>query len=183
MIGRIVTGTRSGVTRVVAWPSQWRGGVRTAVFGVLGLLLIVALAALAFSYKLYSDDRARSDDRAEALAVATKNVPQLLSYDGASADEQFKTKYGMLTGKFKQDFMDMSQKTIIPLAKEQKVSTTAQITASGVISSDDERVDVLLFVNQSTKHAEGEPALQGSRVKVGMVRSDGAWVIDGLTPV
>ncbi|MBS4102993.1 hypothetical protein [Tsukamurella paurometabola] len=185
MIAQLFRGLRRSVVGFIAAPSGWGDRTRKKVVGVLGLLLIASVVALGFGYKTYSEDEARAEARRDALATATKSVAELLTYDSKNVEDQFKAKYELLTGKFKQDFMDMSAETIIPLAKEQNIATKAQVAASGVISSNDDRVDVLLFVNQSTQRGgEGsDTALQGSRVKVGLVKSDGKWSIDGLTPV
>ena len=59
----------------------------------------------------------------------------------------------------------------------------AEVKASGVSHADADRVNVLLYVDQTTKSTAngGEPQLALNRVMLTMSRSGGGWLVDDIT--
>ena len=155
------------------------------VFATICLLGVVAIAVTGyFTYQVRLQDNQR-DDRAQALAAMQSSVPKLLSYNGNSdLNQEFAAKYDLLTGKFRDDFTSLTKSSIIPAAAAHRIVTNAKIAESGVVSSADDSVNVLMFINQTTTSSEDPaPQLDGSRVKITAVRSGDEWKIGGLQPV
>ncbi|MGX7698439.1 hypothetical protein [Gordonia polyisoprenivorans] len=155
---------------------------------VFATLCVVAVAALAvtgyFTYQVRTQDQQR-DDRAQALAAMRAGVPNLLSYNGnGDLKKEFAAKYDLLTGKFRNDFTNLTTSSIIPAATQHHIVTNAKIAEAGVISSTDDAVSVLMFINQTTTSTDDPtPKIDGSRIKITAVRSGDQWKIGGLQPV
>ncbi|MFL6182157.1 MAG: hypothetical protein ACJ73J_07575, partial [Actinomycetes bacterium] len=59
---------------------------------------------------------------------------------------------------------------------------SAKVKASGVISAADGKVDVLLFVDQTSQTAADESTqIALNRVVLTMVYQDGRWLVDDVT--
>lgn len=112
-------------------------------------------------------------------------VPNLLSYNGnGDLKKEFAAKYDLLTGKFRDDFTNLTTSSIIPAATQHHIVTNAKIAEAGVISSTDDAVSVLMFINQTTTSTDDPtPKIDGSRIKITAVRSGDQWKIGGLQPV
>lgn len=155
------------------------------VFAVVCLIAVIAFAVTGyFTYQVRLQNKHR-DDQAQALSVMRISVPKLLSYNGnTDLNQEFTAKYDLLTGKFRDDFTSLTKSSIIPAAAEHRIVTNAKVAESGVISSTDDSVSVLMFINQTTTSSEDPaPQLDGSRVKITAVRSGDQWKIGGLQPV
>ena len=59
----------------------------------------------------------------------------------------------------------------------------AEVKASGVAHADADRVNVLLYVNQSTTSTanSGQPQVALNRVQLSMVRQGGTWLVNDIT--
>ena len=71
-------------------------------------------------------------------------------------------------------------------ATESKTTVKSEVLASSAMvvgeKRDPDRIPVLLFVNQTTtSSATTEPSVALNRVRFDMVRSDGTWLVDGIT--
>ncbi|WP_055474525.1 hypothetical protein [Gordonia sp. HS-NH1] len=169
------------VQRINRVPAR-RARIAFATICLLGVVAIAATGYITHQVRLQDNQR---DDRAQALAAMQSNVPKLLSYNGNNdLNQEFAAKYNLLTGKFRDDFTTLTKSSIIPAAAANRIVTNARIAESGVISSADDSVSVLMFINQTTTSSEDPaPQLDGSRVKITAVRSGNQWKIGGLQPV
>jgi Mce-associated membrane protein len=119
-----------------------------------------------------------------ALARAEKFVLTLLSYDYRSLDADLARARLTTTGDFRSDFDELLADVVRPKAASRKVTTSAVIADAGVISCTAERVDLLLFVTQtSTSSKRKAPSVTGSRLEVRMVKTPDGWLISALDPV
>jgi Mce-associated membrane protein len=70
-----------------------------------------------------------------------------------------------------------------PNAAKVRAKVEAEVKASGVSHADADRVNVLLYVDQTTTSTadSGEPQVALNRVQLSMVRVDGTWLVDDVT--
>jgi Mce-associated membrane protein len=145
--------------------------------------VLVALALAAFVSLQSQRAAATSDARTDALAAAKARVPDLLSYDKDTLDEDLDRALDQTTGSFADDYEQILTEVVGPTAKRRGISTSASISAAGVVSGDRDEVVVLLFLTQTTTAKGDRSSVSGSRVEVTMERAGDEWKIAGLTPV
>lgn len=126
---------------------------------------------------------ATADARAEALHAAKTRVPVLLSYEKSSLDEDLDRALDQTTGSFAEDYEKILSDVVEPTAKRRGISTTASVSAAGVVSGNRDEVVVLLFLTQTTTAKGDRSSVSGSRVEVTLKRSGDEWKIAGLQPV
>ncbi|KRB76251.1 hypothetical protein ASE01_14695 [Nocardioides sp. Root190] len=151
-----------------------------------GVAVLAALAIAVFCGVQAQRADAGADARTEALAAAEKRVPDLLSYDAATLDEDLRRARSQTTGDFTSDYGRILDDVVAPQAKARGISTRAVVGAAGVVRGDGDEVVVLLFLTQTTTtEAAGDngTSVAGSRVEVTMVPADGGWKIGSLEPV
>ena len=147
---------------------------------VLASLVVVDLLLV----RVTRSEEAELSAQQSALARAEKLVPTLLSYDYRSLDADLARARLTTTGDFRSDFDELLADVVRPKAAARKVSTSAVIAGAGVISGTDERVDLLLFVTQtSTSSKRKAPSVTGSRLEVRMLKTPDGWLISALDPV
>jgi Mce-associated membrane protein len=145
--------------------------------------VLVALALAAFAGLQAHRAAATADARADALAAAQTRVPDLLSYDKATLDDDLGRALDQTTGSFTDDYEQILTDVVEPTAQRRGISTHASISAAGVVSGDRNEVVVLLFLTQTTTAKGDRSSVSGSRVEVTMERSGDDWKIAGLKPV
>jgi len=148
-------------------------------------LVPLALLALAGSLFVVNERHdAGASDGAEARKVVAGHVEQLLSYDYRTIEDDLFREKAWLTGSFADDYSSLVTDEIAPAAAKVKVVTDARVAASGVTSTDDGEVELLLFVTVTTRSQELEqPRIAGSRLAVTAEYVDGVWRISALEPV
>lgn len=150
---------------------------------------ILAVLVLSLGAFVYSSAQVRADDavstaRQEATDAARTSVPAMLSYDFSTIDSTFPSVADSLAGEFRDEFTELGSTVIIPAAHKDSIITSAQVVETSVVSSSEDEVALLLFLNQNTTSASQEaPRLDGSRVRVTMSDVDGQWLISDLKPV
>lgn len=154
---------------------------RTKVFAALALAVAVALAA--FTGLQANRAAATADARSQALEEAKTRVPELLSYDNATLTDDLAQALDQTTGPFTDDYRTILTDVVTPTADKRKISTTASVSAAGVVSGDRDEVVVLLFLTQTTTAAKADTSVSGSRVEVTMARTGDTWKVAGLKPV
>lgn len=154
---------------------------RTRLVAVIALA--VAVAAAAFLGLQARGASATADARNDALAAAKTRVPELLSYENATLEDDLATALDQTTGAFTDDYRTILTDVVTPTATERRISTSASVSAAGVVSGDRDEVVVLLFLTQSTTAAKAGTTVAGSRVEVTMARDGDTWKIAGLKPL
>lgn len=154
---------------------------------MLGLVFCVLTALVVVDLFLVRSTRHEEDElsaQQTALARAEKLVPILLSYDYRTLDADLARARLTTTGVFRDDFDALLADVVRPKAASRKVTTSAVVADAGVISGTDERVDLLLFVTQtSTSLKRKTPSMTGSRLEVRLVKTSDGWLISALDPV
>ncbi len=150
---------------------------------IASAVVLVALALAAFVSLQAHRAAATSEARTDALSAAKTRVPDLLSYDKATLEEDLDRALDQTTGSFADDYEQILTEVVEPTAHRRGISTKAVISAAGVVSGDRDEVVVLLFLTQTTTAKGDRSSVSGSRVEVTMARVGDDWKIAGLKPV
>jgi len=158
------------------------GGIALGWRAWLAPVALLALAGALFLVDQRHD--AAASDGAEARKAVAAHVEQLLSYDHRTIEDDLAREKDWLTGSFADDYASLVTDEIAPAAARAKVVTDARVSASGVTSTDDGEVELLLFVTVTTRSEELDaPRVSGSRLAVTAELVDGEWRISALDPV
>ncbi len=144
----------------------------------LALLLAGFVGYLAWSLSGMNDD---AEARLTGRDAAAAQVQKILSYDHASFDEGTAEAEKLMTERFRKEYDDT-----VDLVREdalaKKSVVQAEVVASSVVEADTDRVEALLFVNQTTAANDlKKPRVDLNRVVVTLVPDgDGGWLVDKL---
>ena len=151
-------------------------------FVALALLLGAATTTVVFGRSV-SQHKATTAAALSAQESARSKISTVLSCNFNTVDTEFPRVTDNLTGKFRSDFAELSSKVIIPIAHRDSITTTAKVVESSIVTAAADKVTVLLILNQETSSTKYQgPRLDGSRIRVGMTKVDGQWLISGITP-
>lgn len=150
---------------------------------IAAVVIALAMAAAAFTGLQAQRSASEADALTEALSAAETRVPDLLSYDNATLADDLARALDQTTGSFTSDYEKILTDVVTPTAQERTISTSAEVSAAGVVSGDRDQVVILLFLTQTTTAADAGSSVSGSRVEVTMARSGDSWKIAGLEPV
>ncbi|MFC4605010.1 twin-arginine translocation pathway signal [Rhodococcus kronopolitis] len=146
---------------------------------LLAAALVLALVAGVLYRTVYLPDR-RTDDRAraEAAEAAADGAVALLTYTPETTAADLAAAGQRLTGEFKDYYGRVAESVLVPAAREQKISTHASVTDTGIGSFDADSAVALVFLTQTSTSADRpEPvtASVGARVELSWV--DDQWLI------
>lgn len=155
------------------------------------LLLLVALGAAALllatlvAFLLTQNRRAAAveEARSAATAVAEQQAVTLLSYDYRTVDRQLEQARAGLSGPFLEEYTDLTSRVVAPAAKQQQITTRADVVESAVVSAEPDRVVTLLFVNQTTAAGGQGARVTGNRVRIELTKIGDRWLVSGLIPI
>jgi Mce-associated membrane protein len=125
-----------------------------------------------------------------APAQAEKAAEALLSYDYTTLQADADAAKAYLTPSYAETFQKTVDDFLARPAEQSRREVSAMVKASGVVSATPTRVEVLLFVDQTsttTGSAAAGSAEPGSaqtalnRVLLSMVNSGGTWLVDDVT--
>lgn len=153
---------------------------RSAV-SALGIALVLAVALAGwFGLKLRADGE-REDARRAVVAAATGYAVDLTTYDHARLEADFQKVLDNSTGDFRSEYTAASA-SLRELIAKFKAKATGNVLASAVVlSSDEKRATVLLFVDQTVTNSNSkEPRVDRSRMKMGLEMQGGRWRINAL---
>jgi Mce-associated membrane protein len=194
--------TKSGPDRAPAPPVQPAdAGPRTearpvpwpvlAGLAVLAAVLLV-LAAGPFvegmgwqDYRQVSEQSEVDSARRTAPAVAERAAAAILAYDYKSLESDRNAAAQFMTPEYRKEYLDTFDALVLQQAPKQKAHVEASVRASGVTAAGADRVEVLLFVNQTTTSTanSGEPQTALNRVVFSMVRQGDTWRVDDISPL
>jgi len=153
----------------------------------LGCSTFILCALVTIGAVLYGKVRTAEDtdtSRSQAVTAARDLLPKVLSYDYNSLDASLTGATDALTGDFKSDFEQLVDSTVRPSAIERKIVTTTVVQDASVVNADQGRATVLAFINQSTTAADQQtPKIDGARLRIGLEKVDGQWLISSIDPV
>jgi len=157
---------------------------------VLAVLAVVALGlaggAAAYGvprWKAVHDHDQVTEAGRTAPAAAERAAATILSYDYKSLDSDEKAAERYMTAGYAKKYAETFDKLVRGNAEKLHAHVEADVRASGVTHADADRVNVLLFVNQSSVSTAngGQQQAALNRVQLAMVRQGGSWVVDNIT--
>jgi Mce-associated membrane protein len=128
-----------------------------------------------------AESRARA--RADALSSASSRLPQLLTYSYGTFARDGSIALAQTTGSFHDSFASLLRTSVAPAAATKKITTSAKVTAAGVVRERGGEVTVLAFLTQTTTAPGSAPQVTTSRVDVTMKQIGRGWLIAGVQPV
>lgn len=153
--------------------------VPTWLLALLGALAALSVAAAIWVWQA-SDDTAVEDATAAAQSAAEQAIVPVLSYDyeNLEADQQRAASY--LTADYRKDY-DQLFGVIADNAPSTETRVAAEVIASGIVRSGEDRVDVLVFVDRPTVNKlTPQPVTYKDQVTVTMQKVGEDWLIDNL---
>ena len=165
------TGTSTGASRrpVPAWL-------------LIGLAVLVAalVAGVVYFANQPSDTEIEQSTRA-AQSAAERAIVPVLSYDAKTLDEDQAAAQAQMTSDYRKKYDELFE-AIKDNAPRTGTSVSAEVIASGIVRSGEDRAEILLFVNRpTTNKSRPEPVVFRDQVTVTMQRVGGDWLVDDLT--
>jgi Mce-associated membrane protein len=153
---------------------------RRVALGAAALVLVVATAVVCW---MAHGERVQDDRAADAQKEVGTSLVRLLSWTPSSVVSELDDEKLLLTGDFADDYAELVRQSIGPAARESGLSSKAQISASGVISQDGDKIELLFFVNVTVGGKGQQDDTVGSRIQVTAVEKDGKWLIEKYDPI
>lgn len=149
------------------------------------LALAVVLVAAAAGTAGYAHHRAEARESAirAALATATPAAKAIFSYDYRSFDASVANGRGFVTGDFAREYAETTT-ALRPTAESEQAVVLAEVSATGVVRADPDRVELLLYLNQYRRNVntEGEKVDQ-NRVVLELTRVGAEWKVSRATAI
>lgn len=164
--------------------SRRANGRRQALaYGVLPALVI--LLAMAAGLLKFWDASARASEvaRTESVQAAKDSTVAMLSYQPGSVEADLAAAQDLLTGEFRDAFIELTNDVVVPGAKEKRISTVASVPGAASVTATPNHAVVLVFVNQSAIVGSDAPTDTASSIRVTLDKIDGRWLISGFDPI
>ncbi len=171
-------------------PSRgWWGGRASLIALSLALVVLVTFTVLRAVGVLGGDGfpglteaDAVAQAQREAPAAAERAAGVILAYDHRTLDEDQAAAEALMLPEFASQYAETFEKVVRPSAAQVQAVVTAEVQASAVVRATQDRVRVLLFIDQTTQStANEEPQVALNRVEMVMVRSGGEWLVEEIT--
>nr|MDT0523561.1 hypothetical protein [Streptomyces sp. DSM 41633] len=157
-----------------AEPSRRRSRVSLAVvLAVIALVLAVAAGVLRWLTVVQDES---DTARVESIQAATDITVQMLSYETESVDEQLTAARERMTGEFLGTYTAMINE-VIPAAHAQQIAAVADVLQVGTVNAKPDRVELVLFVNQSVQVGDHMPEKSPSVARATMVKEGDRWLM------
>lgn len=172
-------------TRRPASPKLMLGTVAAAavlLLTALALALLVEGAGWGDWKRVQQNDQV-TDAIRTAPGAAEQAAATILAYDHESLEADRDAAAALMTPDYREEYVETFDDLVLEAARERKAQVEADVRASGVAAAGPDRVEVLLFVNQTTVSTanSGEPQTALNRVVLAMEKVDGAWRVDDIT--
>jgi Mce-associated membrane protein len=161
------------------------GNSRFVTVTLAVLLLISGGVASWIYFKQYRPDEQTDPSARRAVAAsASDGTTALLSYSADTLDQDFAAAKSHLAGEFLNYYVQFTQQSVGPAAREKSMKTTARVTGAAVSELHPDSAVVLVFVDQTTTTKDSpQPSLVISNVWVTLTRIDGKWLITKFSPI
>ena len=152
------------------------------------LVAVAAIAALvvgasAVLVATAPSDASVADATRQAQSSAERAIVPILSYDASRSgdlDEDQRSAEGFMTSDYRAEYAKLFE-VIKANAPETGTKVSAEVVASGVVRSGDDRVAVLVFVDRPTTNKQvKDPVVYKDQVTVTMQRVGDDWLVDDL---
>ena len=166
-----------------AAPTRGRRGRLGSVARPVPLLALALAASLLWSVWLglqVRSDNSEASDRREALAAAEAFASTLSSYDHTRLEQDFAAVMENSTGTFKSEYTVASE-ALRTLISKLHGTASGKVLNAGLVSYGDGEAQVILFVDQTVTNDSTEaPRLDRTRMRLGLEKQDGRWLISSL---
>lgn len=157
-------------------PKQGIGGLKPNRRWVAAAVLALGLIGAAYEGWLLFAHHQRTVAAAQALEAAEKYTLALTSVDPTAIDKNFAEILDGATGEFK-DVYSASSEQLRQLLIDNKASAHGTVIDSAVKSATKNKVEVLLFVDQSVSNKTAPQAqIDRSRIVITMEKVNGRWL-------
>ncbi len=146
----------------------------------LGLLLAVGVLVTSLVVWRAAENRtALARDQAAATSAGRAITEKMLGYSYKSFDRHTTEFSALLTGGFKNEFIQAATTVVKPLAVQNQAVVEAKVSEVSVMSAPDQRdVRILAFVDQRTTSAKlARPQIDQNRVILTMSQVEGRWLV------
>lgn len=159
------------------FPLSLSGPVTIAVT----VLLLAALAAGITFGLLLKEKRDVETAANEALGTARSYAVTVTTYDYQNLDRNFADVLDGATGEFKDKYSGASS-TLRQFLQEAKATASGTVLEAGVKSATADRVEVMLFVNQTVTNAAtaDKPRFERNRVLMTLDKHGDRWLVSKL---
>jgi Mce-associated membrane protein len=166
--------TPAATTRRTGWvPAGWL----LVAIAVVAALVVGACAAI---YAGGTSEATVADATRQAQAAAERAIVPVLSYDATDMAGSQQAADAYLTADYRKEY-DKLFAVLEENAGRTGTVVTAQVVASAVVRSGDDRVSVLLFVNRPTTNKQVKnPVVYKDQVTVTMQKVGDSWLVDNL---
>lgn len=149
---------------------------------IAGLAVLTALSVALTGYLFTQPSEGAVDDATGAArAAAEQAIKPVLSYDYRDLEASRQAALDYITSDYRDDYDKFFEGVVVPNAESTKTVVTVEVIASAVVRGDEERAQILLFVNRPTTNAETkEPVLYKDQVRVNMEKVGDEWLVDCL---
>lgn len=159
-----------------------RGGRLASWARPVPMLALALVASLLFSaFLLLRESGGTNDDeRQELVAVAETYAVNLTTYDHTRLDADFARVMEVATGQFRTQY-EVAQQSLRELIVKFEGKATGTVLARAVLGLEGEQGEVLLFVDQTvTNNNAAQPKIDRLRMRMGLERQAGRWMINKL---
>lgn len=158
--------------------TRWLG--RSLRWWAAAAVLVGTLTGAGYEGWLLFAHQQRSVAAAQALDAAEKYTLTLTGVDPSSIDKNFADVLDGATGEFKDQYTKSSE-TLRQLLIENNASAHGTVIDAAVKSATRNRVEVLLFVDQSVSNkAAPGPQFDRSRIALTMEKVNGRWLASSV---
>ena len=167
----------------------WWGSRASLVVLVVALLALLVVTGLGLAGMLgnrgLAEIRRASDVReAEQTApsVAERAAEAILAYDFKTLEADQDAAERFMTPAFAKKYAASFSKAVAPAARTYKAQVTAEVRGVSVVRATEDRVRVLVFVDQTTVATNNKsPKVALNRAELDMVLRGGSWLVDDIT--
>jgi Mce-associated membrane protein len=154
---------------------------RRVVPGVLALLLVLLLGAVAFLWFTRPGGSAvRTGDYSQALQAARSGVVDLTSFDYLTLDDDIEQIRRVSTGDLRKESVDQLDQRRQDITDSKAVVNT-EIVDAGVTRATDEAATVLMLIQSTQQSTAGkQPEIVRYRIEVTLEKSGDRWLLSGI---
>lgn len=168
-------------------PRERKPGSWVAFAAALALTAVLVGAALWLGLRTWDYREVQAAQAAETAGEAASESAEraataLLSYKHDTLDADLKAGTRFLTPEYAKTFTETFDQFVRPNAPKLQAVVTAKVLASAVVTADEDRAQILVYVDQTsvTTANNGRPQLALNRTTFDMVKRDGTWLVDGF---
>ncbi|WP_040338564.1 hypothetical protein [Candidatus Blastococcus massiliensis] len=175
-------GTGEKASGEEAGSGRTRGRLTLPLVPVLGVLLVLLLAATAYLWFTRPDDSPVSTaDYASALQAARSAVVDIASFDHLTLDDDLEQIRRVTTGDFTEQAVEEFEGQRENITQFELVANT-EVIGAGITRADEKEATVMLLVAATSENAvEPRPVIEKSRIQVTLEKVDDRWLLSGIS--